>query len=47
MVKVNLAIGYIEPNMKFELLKAGAKEFIQKPYIPNEVLKKIREAIDQ
>ena len=44
--KVILATGYIEPGTKSELLKAGARELIQKPYVPAEVLKKIREALD-
>jgi FixJ family two-component response regulator len=28
------------------MYKAGLKNFIQKPYMQNEVLQKIREAID-
>jgi PAS domain S-box-containing protein len=44
--KVILATGYIEPGMKSELLKAGARELIQKPYVPADVLKKIREVLD-
>ena len=43
-VKVILASGYIDINSKSEVLKAGVKEFIQKPYFPDEVLKKIRES---
>ena len=45
-VKVILASGYIDVNSKSEVLKAGVKEFIQKPYFPDEVLKKIREVLD-
>lgn len=45
-VKAILASGYLEPNLKSELLKAGAKDFVQKPYVPAEVLKRIREVID-
>jgi DNA-binding response OmpR family regulator len=30
-----------------DLLKAGAKDFIQKPYIPDQILKRIREVIDE
>lgn len=45
-VKVILASGYLEPHIKTELMNAGAREFVQKPYIPNEVLMKIRKIID-
>ncbi len=44
--KVVLASGYVEPGLKSELFKAGAKDFIQKPYSADEVLQKIREVID-
>jgi two-component system, cell cycle sensor histidine kinase and response regulator CckA len=45
-VKVILVSGYLEPQFKSELLKAGAKDFVQKPYVPSEVLKKMREVLD-
>lgn len=45
-VKVILASGYLDPEYKSELLKAGAKDFIQKPYDAVEVLKKIRSTLD-
>lgn len=45
-VKVVLASGFFEPEMKGELLKAGAKGFIQKPYIPADILQIIREVLD-
>jgi two-component system cell cycle sensor histidine kinase/response regulator CckA len=41
-----LASGYIEPGMKAKLLGEGIKEFIQKPYNPDEVLRAIRRVID-
>jgi two-component system cell cycle sensor histidine kinase/response regulator CckA len=44
--KIILASGYVEPGMRSELLKGGAKEIIQKPYVPVEVLRKIREVLD-
>ncbi len=44
--KVIFASGFFDPQMKSELFKAGAKHFIQKPYMPNEVLQKVREVID-
>ncbi|HTP12991.1 MAG TPA: PAS domain S-box protein, partial [Bacteroidota bacterium] len=45
-IKAIFASGYLEPNLKSELLKAGVKDFIQKPYIPVEILKKVRETLD-
>jgi len=29
-----------------DLVKAGAKDFIQKPYVPDYILRRIREVID-
>ena len=46
-VKVILASGYLEPQYKSELLNAGARGFIQKPYTPEQVLRKIRDVLDQ
>jgi PAS domain S-box-containing protein len=46
-VKIILASGYLDPNLKSNLLRSGAKEFIQKPYSPNVVLRKIREVLDE
>jgi PAS domain S-box-containing protein len=46
-VKILLASGFLEPETKSELLDAGAKGFIQKPYIPNEILKEIRKILDE
>lgn len=45
-VKTILTSGYIEPNLKTQLLESGVKGFIQKPYTQIEVLSKIRELID-
>jgi CheY-like chemotaxis protein len=46
-VRVILASGYFDPNLKMDLLKAGAKDFIQKPYVPDNILRRIREVIDE
>lgn len=46
-VKFIIASGYIEPVEKSEILKSGARDFIQKPYAPNEMLRKIREVLDE
>lgn len=45
-VKVILASGYLDPNLRKEMIEAGAVDFIQKPYIPEEILKRIRSVID-
>jgi two-component system, cell cycle sensor histidine kinase and response regulator CckA len=46
-VKVMLSSGYIDPDLKTELFEAGAKGFIQKPYSPDEILRKLREVLDK
>ena len=46
-VKVIFASGYFEPNIRSELLKDGAKGFIQKPYDPDDILRLIRQVLDQ
>ena len=45
-VKVIFASGFFEPVVKSDLYIAGAKGFIQKPYSPDEVLRKLREVLD-
>jgi YesN/AraC family two-component response regulator len=45
-VKVIFASGYIDPHIKSEVLKAGEKHFVQKPYIPQEVLRHIHKVIE-
>ena len=46
-IKAIFASGYLEPHLKSELLKAGVKDFIQKPYVPDEILRKVRETLDR
>jgi len=46
-IKVILASGFIEPDTKSELFKAGAKAFIQKPYETGVILRKLREVLDE
>jgi DNA-binding response OmpR family regulator len=46
-VRFILASGHIEPEMKSQLLRDGAKAVIQKPYHPNEILRTIRSILDQ
>ena len=45
-LKCILASGYIEPNKKSEIFKSGVRDFVQKPYNPMDVLRKIREVLD-
>jgi signal transduction histidine kinase/CheY-like chemotaxis protein len=44
--KVIVASGIIDEETKSEVRRVGATHFIQKPYLPDEVLRKIREVID-
>ena len=44
--KVIFASGFFDPDTKTDMYKAGLKDFIQKPYMQDEVLQKIRAAID-
>jgi CheY-like chemotaxis protein len=41
-----LASGIIEPGMKSEIFKSGIKEFIQKPYNENDLLRVVRRVLD-
>ena len=45
-VNVILASGFIEPEEKHRLLSLGATKFVQKPYVPQEILKQVRELLD-
>ncbi|MCX6134927.1 MAG: response regulator [Ignavibacteriales bacterium] len=46
-VRALMASGYIEPGQKSEILKSGVRRFISKPYRMEEVLKAIRETLDE
>jgi PAS domain S-box-containing protein len=46
-VKIIVATGYLDPEMKSELLKAGVKKYILKPYNFEEILKLVREVLDE
>jgi len=45
-VKAILASGYLDPNVRSEMLRAGAKDFVQKPYDVNQILLRLREIIE-
>ncbi len=38
--------GLLEPEMKAQMLSAGVIDFIEKPYVPDDLLHKIRTALD-
>ncbi|MEW6509608.1 MAG: PAS domain S-box protein [Bacteroidota bacterium] len=43
--RVLIATGYIDPEAKTELLSLGASGFLQKPYLPEEVARSVREIL--
>ncbi len=45
-IPVVLASGYLDPNLKNNLLKQGARDFVQKPYVPQELFRRIRQILD-
>jgi two-component system cell cycle sensor histidine kinase/response regulator CckA len=45
-VKVIISSGYLDPAIKSEKILAGIKEFIQKPYDPNQILRSMRKVLD-
>jgi len=46
-VKAIMASGYFNPNLKMDLINAGAKDFIQKPYVADNVIARVREVLDE
>jgi signal transduction histidine kinase/ActR/RegA family two-component response regulator len=46
-VRAIVASGYLEPNLRSEMLKAGVLDTIQKPYDFREMLQKIRSVIGE
>src|SRR3990172_5103911 len=46
-VRSILASGYLDHGLRADMLAAGAKDFIQKPYVPDKILLRIREVIDE
>jgi PAS domain S-box-containing protein len=44
--KVLVASGYIDPSAKSNLKDSAAKGFIHKPYLPDDIVKRIREVLD-
>jgi PAS domain S-box-containing protein len=46
VTKVIIASGFIDENTRLELRERGVKEFIQKPYKRDELLRKVRDVLD-
>jgi PAS domain S-box-containing protein len=45
-VRMIFASGYLEPAMKSQIFREGVRDFIQKPYDADEVLRAIRSVLD-
>ena len=45
-VKVILTSGFFEPGIRSMLAKDGVRAFLQKPYLPDDLLRKIRASLD-
>ena len=45
--KVIFASGYVDPQFRSDMIKTGVRDFILKPYEPNDILKKVRQALDR
>ena len=46
-LKVIITSGYLDPKLKSELERAGVKYFLQKPYMPDEVVKTLQSLIER
>jgi PAS domain S-box-containing protein len=45
-VKIVISSGYLEPELKSKIDQAGVKHFLQKPYLPDDVLKTFRSVME-
>lgn len=45
-VRVILASGFIEPDLREQLLTAGVLDVVAKPFVPDELLQKVRAGLD-
>ncbi|MGE5313327.1 MAG: PAS domain S-box protein [Acidobacteriota bacterium] len=46
-VKAIFASGYFEPGLKERLMNAGGRGFVSKPYMPDVVLRLVRQVLDE
>jgi two-component system cell cycle sensor histidine kinase/response regulator CckA len=44
-VKVILSSGFLDSSVREEMIRAGAKDFIQKPYVADLIIAKIRDIL--
>jgi two-component system cell cycle sensor histidine kinase/response regulator CckA len=44
-VKVIVSSGFMDSKVRQDMIQSGAKDFIQKPYIPDKVIRQIRDSI--
>lgn len=45
--RVVLATGYLDPDVRTRLAAAGVTDYLAKPYVPVDMLRKIREVLDR
>lgn len=45
--RVVLATGYLDPDVRARLAAAGVTDYLAKPYVPLDMLRKIREVLDR
>ena len=45
-VKILVATGYLEPELKSEIFRAGVKDCINKPYLVHDVLERLSSLIE-
>jgi two-component system cell cycle sensor histidine kinase/response regulator CckA len=46
-IKFVIASGFIQPDKRTAMSDAGIKDFIQKPYAPSDMLRRIRNVLDK
>jgi two-component system, cell cycle sensor histidine kinase and response regulator CckA len=44
-VKVILSSGFMDTKVRQDMIRSGAKDFIQKPYTPDKVIRQIQDSI--
>jgi DNA-binding NtrC family response regulator len=44
-VRMILTSGYLDPKVKSDMVKGGVRDFIPKPYVPETILKSVRQAL--
>jgi len=44
-VKVILSSGFMDTKVRQDMIKSGARDFIQKPYTPDKVIQQVRDSI--